>query len=203
MTKHHYSWLALGDSYTIGEGVPLHLSYPYQTLQLLRKKHFHFHAPEIIAQTGWTSFELADHLLHYNLSQQYDIVTLLIGVNNQYRNLPIEAYNTDLHFLIKKALHLVGGHSQRVILLSIPDWGVTPFAQDRDTAAIATAINSFNQVKASAAAEYGIHCIDITPYTRQAKEDASLLTTDQLHPSGAAYTVWAELLATQIATVLQ
>lgn len=203
MTKHHFSWLALGDSYTIGEGVPLHQSYPYQTLQLLRNNHFHFHAPEIIAQTGWTSFELADHLLHHTLSEQYDIVTLLIGVNNQYRNLPIESYTTDLHFLIKKALHLVAGNSHRVILLSIPDWGVTPFAQDRDTAAIATAINQFNQVKAATAAHYNIHCIDITTATRQAKHDHTLLTADQLHPSGKAYDTWAMMLAAQIESVIQ
>ncbi len=202
MTKHHFSWLALGDSYTIGEGVPLYHSYPYQTLQILRKNKLHFHAPEVIAQTGWTSFELADHLLHHIISDQYDFVTLLIGVNNQYRNLPIESYTTDLHLLIKKALNLVGGNSQRVILLSIPDWGVTPFAQDRDSTAIATAINQFNQAKASTALHYGINCIDITPATRLAKQDHNLLTTDQLHPSGSAYSIWANLLAAQIASVL-
>jgi hypothetical protein len=102
MSKHHYSYLALGDSYTIGESVPLHESFPYQTVQLLRKAGHHFHAPEIIAKTGWTSFELAEHMLHNKLNDQYDFVTLLIGVNNQYRELPVEEFANDFDFLLAK-----------------------------------------------------------------------------------------------------
>lgn len=203
MTKHYFTWLALGDSYTIGEGVPLHASYPYQTLQLLRSKHIHFHAPEIIAKTAWTTFELADQLLHTTLSEQYDFVTLLIGVNNQYRGLSVKEYKEDLEFLVKKAIHLAGGNSSRVILLSIPDWGVTPFAKDRDVAGISAEIDIFNYAKADVASAYKLHFIDITPATRKAKDDLSLLTTDQLHPSATAYAEWAGMLFEKITQVLK
>lgn len=203
MTKHHFTWLALGDSYTIGEGVPLYASYPYQTLQLLRRKHFHFHAPEIIAKTAWTTFELADQLLHTTLSDQYDFVTLLIGVNNQYRELSVEEYKEDLEFLVKKAIHLAGGNNSRVILISIPDWGVTPFAKDRDSVAISAAIDSFNAVKETLASAYKIHFINITPATRKAKDDLSLVTIDHLHPSASAYSEWATMLCEQMIKTLQ
>lgn len=203
MTKHHYTWLALGDSYTIGEGVPLHASYPYQTLQLLRRKHLQFHAPEIIAKTAWATFELADHLLHTTLAEQYDFVTLLIGVNNQYRELSIEEYKEDLEFLVKKSLHLAGGNTRRVILLSIPDWGITPFAKDRDIEAISVAIDAFNTAKEAVAAAYQIKFINITPHTRKAKDDLSFLTADQLHPSASAYAEWAAMLSEQIMQALK
>ena len=127
MTKHHFTYLALGDSYTIGESVALHQSFPYQTVQLLRKNGLHFHAPEIVAQTGWTSFELAEHLLHTSLNDTYDFVTLLIGVNNQYRGLGIEDYHNNFEFLLKKSLHYTSDKPERVIVLSIPDWTATPF----------------------------------------------------------------------------
>jgi len=102
MTKHNFTYLALGDSYTIGESVPLHESFPYQTVQLLRKNGLYFHAAEIIAKTGWTTFELAEHILHSRLNDHYDFVTLLIGVNNQYRSLSVEDYKTDFEFLLRK-----------------------------------------------------------------------------------------------------
>src|SRR5688572_11620272 len=105
MTRHFSSYLALGDSYTIGELVPLYESFPYQAVQLLRGEGLHFHAPEIVAKTGWTTSELAEHLLHTKLNEHYDFVTLLVGVNNQYRGLPIDDFKSDLEFLLKKALH--------------------------------------------------------------------------------------------------
>ena len=98
MTRHYFSYLALGDSYTIGESVPLHEGFPYQVVQLLRKKGIHFHAPEVVAKTGWTSFELADHILHTTLNEQYDFVSLLIGVNNQYRGLPVADFKEEFQF---------------------------------------------------------------------------------------------------------
>ena len=118
-------YLALGDSYTIGEAVPIHESFPYITTQLLRKEKISIHAPEMVAKTGWTSTELAEHLLHTQLNQQYDFVSLLIGVNNQYRNLSVDNFLNDFEFLVKKAIHLVAGKTERVIILSIPDWSCT------------------------------------------------------------------------------
>ena len=127
MSTHCHSLICLGDSYTIGESVALHAGFPYQTIQLLRSAGLHFHAPEIIAKTGWTSFELADHLIKQQLNESYDFVSLLIGVNNQYRGLDLESFSEDLSFLIKKAIHLTGGNSKQVFLMSIPDWTITTF----------------------------------------------------------------------------
>jgi hypothetical protein len=188
------SWLALGDSYTIGEGVPLHDSYPNQTIQLLRKNDYSFHAAEIVAKTGWTSFELAEHLLHHQYNEKYDFVSLLIGVNNQYRGLTVDSYREDLIFLVKKAIQWTGGNPQRVVLLSIPDWGVTPFAADRDKNQIASEIDGFNHILLDAAEQFRVSHIDVTSSTRQSGTDLSFLTSDQLHPSGKEYYTWACLL---------
>ncbi|HRH61001.1 MAG TPA: SGNH/GDSL hydrolase family protein [Chitinophagaceae bacterium] len=195
MTKHIFSYLALGDSYTIGEGVPLHESFPYQTVQLLRKKKLHFHAPEIVAKTGWTTSELAEHILHTKLNEHYDFVTLLIGVNNQYRGLAVDDYKNDFEFLLRKAIHFADEKKNHVIVLSVPDWGVTPFAKGRNAATIAGEINNYNEVNNEIASKYKVHYINITPETRKAKDDASLLTADKLHYSGKEHAVWAKLVA--------
>lgn len=192
MSKHHYTYLALGDSYTIGESVPLHESFPYQTIQLLRKSGHHFQAPEIIAKTGWTSSELAEQLLHTKLNESYDFISLLVGVNNQYRGLSIEEFKTDLAFLIRKAIHLSGEKPAHVILISIPDWGVTPFATKKDEKKIGEEINAYNQICESAANQFKTPFINITEETRKAKKDLSLLAGDHLHYSGKEHLIWAE-----------
>jgi len=202
MTKHHFNWLALGDSYTIGEGVPLHESFPYQTVQILRQKGWHMNAPEIVAKTGWTSFELAEHLLHTKLNEQYDFVTLLIGVNNQYRGLSVKDFSADLDFLIKKAIHLSAENSGKVMVISIPDWGVTPFAKEKDAATIAHEIDTFNNVVKEKAASYNTHYIPITHYTRLAKDDVSLLAIDQLHYSAKGMAYWAADVAQQMTEIM-
>jgi lysophospholipase L1-like esterase len=198
MTKHHFTFLALGDSYTIGESVPLHQSFPYQAVQLLRKAGLHFHAPEMVAKTGWTSSELAEHILHTRLNEQYDFVVLLIGVNNQYRGLPVDEFKTDFGFLLRKAIRFSGEHSNRVIVLSIPDWGSTPFAAKKDSKKVSQEIDSFNAVCEAVAKENKTHYLNITEETRKAKKDSSLLANDHLHYSGKAYAVWAEKLASVI-----
>jgi lysophospholipase L1-like esterase len=195
MSKHYHSLLALGDSYTIGESVPLHESFPYQAVQLLRKAGLPFHAPEIVAKTGWTSFELAEHILHTRLNEAYDFVTLLIGVNNQYRGLPAGEFETDFAFLLRKAIHLAGDRAGNVIVLSIPDWGVTPFAAKQDGKKIGEEIDRFNKICETTAMQMKTQFINITEDTRKAKKDASLLTSDHLHYSGKAHEVWAEKLA--------
>ena len=203
MTRHFYSWLALGDSYTIGEAVPLHESFPYQALQILRRQGFHFHAPEIIAKTGWTTAELAEHLLHTKLNEQYDFVTLLIGVNNQYRGLALDEYVSDLEFLLKKALHLAGGKTERVVVISIPDWGTTPFAADRDRPKIAAEIDRFNEAKKTLCEKQGIGFIDITTGQRAEGDDDSFITSDKLHPSGKEYTKWAQKVADRFTEIVK
>lgn len=198
MSKHIYTWLALGDSYTIGEGVPLHESFPYQAVQLLRRKGLGFHPPEIIAKTGWTTFELVEHILHIQLNEQYDFVTLLIGVNNQYRGLSGDDYTSDFEFLLRKAVHFAGGKANHVFVLSIPDWGVTPFAKNRNIKMISAEIDAFNKINKHIAAKYSVHYIDITESTRRASSDISLLTADHLHYSGKEHAVWATLVADAI-----
>ena len=198
MTKHYFSYLALGDSYTIGESVPLHEGFPYQVVQRLRKKGLHFHAPEVVAKTGWTSFELADHILHTQLNEHYDFVSLLIGVNNQYRGLQISEFENDFEYLLKKAIYFANNKPERVIVLSIPDWGVTPFAAERDTNKISQEIDAFNKVCEDKVKKLGGHFIDITTQTRLAKNDESLLASDKLHYSAKSHAVWAEKVASTI-----
>lgn len=189
---HYNTYLALGDSYTIGESVPLHQSFPYQAVQLLRKKGKHFHAPEIVAKTGWTTTELAEHILHTKLNAQYDFVTLLIGVNNQYRVLPLADFRSDFEFLIRKAIQFTGNKPSHVMVLSIPDWGFTPFAAGKDLQTISKQIDSFNSVCSALTNEAGAHYINITDETRTEKNNLQALASDQLHYSGITHLRWAE-----------
>ncbi len=193
--KHHYSYLALGDSYTIGESVPLHESFPYQVVQILRNTRIVIHAPEIVAKTGWTSFELAEHILHTQLNEQYDFVTLLMGVNNQYRGLSIKDFAEDFDFLLKKAIHFSGEKPAHIMVLSIPDWSVTPFGIKSTRNGISEEINAFNSICASAAKEKGAHFIDITDQTRSVLGKEGLLANDGLHYSAKSHAVWAGKVA--------
>ena len=202
MTKHYFTYLALGDSYTIGEGVPLYESFPYQTVQLLRAKGLHIHAPEIVATTGWTTLELAEHILNIKLNEDYDFVTLLIGVNNQYRGSSAEDYKNDFEFLLKKALHFADDKNDRVIVLSIPDWSVTPFAKEHDTKIISEEIEAFNKINEAISKQYKVHYIDVTDHVKESINDASVIAGDDLHPSGEAYAKWAEQVAAVIEKTL-
>ncbi|OQP68546.1 SGNH/GDSL hydrolase family protein [Niastella populi] len=193
-----YSYLALGDSYTIGEGVPVYDNFPYQTVQLLRKAGYAFYAPEIMAKTGWTTDELQSAIAASRLLPVYDVVSLLIGVNNQYRGRSIQEYTQQFEALLQQAIGFAGNKKEHVFVLSIPDWGVTPFAKDRNSATIAHEIDSFNAVNKLFAEKYGVHYIDITPGTRLAAHDLSLLATDQLHYSGKEHARWAIKLSEAI-----
>lgn len=203
MSKHYYTFLALGDSYTIGESLPLHESFPYQAIQLLRNNGQFFQAPEILAKTGWTSAELADHILHTKLNESYDFVSLLIGVNNQYRGLPVAEFISDFGFLLRKAIHLSGNKPSHVMVLSIPDWGHTPFATKRDTAKISSEINTLNEICEAAAKKAQTHFIPITEDTRKVKNNPELLAQDQLHYAAPMHHIWAEKINTVILSEIQ
>lgn len=192
--QHTHSYLALGDSYTIGESVPIHQSFPYITTQLLRQEKIAMHAPEMVAKTGWTSTELAEHLLHTQLNQHYDFVTLLIGVNNQYRNLSIDNFKNDFEFLVKKAIHFASGKNERVFILSIPDWGCTPFAADKNKEQIAKEIDAFNMVCKQTAKKFYTPFIDITTETRAFSTDPQAIAKDGLHFSYETHMIWAKKL---------
>lgn len=195
MNNQAYSYLALGDSYTIGESVLQTESFPYQTVLLLRNKGFDFKDPEIIAKTGWTTDELQKALDRYEFLPSYDFVTLLIGVNNQYRGRKAEEYGKEFERLLKQAIQFAGGKNNHVIVLSIPDWGITPFAEGRDRKKIASEIDEYNFINKKTAGLYKANYINITPGTREAIKDPGLLAKDGLHPSAKEYFRWAEKTA--------
>jgi lysophospholipase L1-like esterase len=190
-----FSYLALGDSYTIGEGVPLFQSYPYQAVQLLRSWGKSFHAPEIAAKSGWTTSELASHLDHTILNTSYDFVSLLIGVNNQYRGISSSFYALAFEELLARSITLASEKPERVFVLSIPDWSLTPFASGLENAKISEEIATYNGINQSLSDKYGVNYIDITRGSPETAKDLDFLTTDGLHPSGKAYQRWASMLA--------
>ena len=187
----------MGDSYTIGEQVPFYDNFPNQTVQLLRV-HFgqeiQFASAEIIAKTGWTTDELLSQMSQTNFLPKYDVVSLLIGVNNQYRGYSLEVYKTEFTALLHKAIAFSGGNNNRVFVLSIPDWGVTPFAADRDASKIATEIDAFNLACKEITEQHGCRFIDITTSQRVDGANAEFLAEDKLHPSGKEYGKWAAKL---------
>jgi lysophospholipase L1-like esterase len=190
-----HSYLALGDSYTIGESVPHHENFPNQVVQFLRRSGHDSHAPEIIAKTGWTTDELNEAIDNLNFRTSYDFVSLLIGVNNQYRGRSAEEYKTEFELLLKRAISFAGNNVNHVVVLSIPDWGITPFAEGRDRDQIAREIDTFNEINKKVSSQYKVQYIDITNWTREAVTDPSLLATDGLHPSSREYKRWAEKIS--------
>jgi lysophospholipase L1-like esterase len=187
-------YLSLGDSYTIGASVAPTERWPVQLAAQLRANGLIVTEPLIIARTGWTTDELMAGIERQQPQGPFDLVSLLIGVNDQYRGRSDDAYRRQLRQLLHSAITYAGGHPAHVIVLSIPDWSVTPFAAGQPRAAIAAAIDHFNAINRQEAAQAGAHYVDVTPVSRQALQDASLLATDGLHPSGKMYTQWVELV---------
>lgn len=202
MNPANLTYLALGDSYTIGEGVPKQESFPFQTFQLLNKAGYSFHKPTIVAKTGWTTDELQQAIAAASLDSNYDMVSLLIGVNNQYRGRSSTEYAAQFEALLQQAIAFAGHKPHHVFVLSIPDWGATPFAEGRDRAQITREIDQFNTINKAIAEKYLVHYIDITPGTRDAANDSSLVTADHLHPSGKEYSRWAEKLVEAVKKAL-
>ncbi|MBI3883872.1 MAG: SGNH/GDSL hydrolase family protein [Sphingobacteriales bacterium] len=195
-----HSYLALGDSYTIGQSVPDSDRYPVQLVHLLSKKGIQFSSPEIIARTGWTTGDLLHAIPPSKAS--YDIVTLLIGVNDQYQGLSRNQYRTAFAELLDSSIKYARNGAKCVIVLSIPDYSVTPFANSLDTAAIAREIDAFNAINKEISIAKGVNYLEITVSTRMAKFDDSLVAYDGLHPSGKEYKKWANRLAVLIKTIL-
>ncbi len=193
-----YKYLAIGDSYTIGETVPFSDNFPNQVARMMSSDS-NMVITRIIAKTGWTTDELKTGIIAANhaepLLNSYDFVSLLIGVNNQYRGRPVDNYKQEFEALLQKAIQYAGNRPERVVVLSIPDWGVTPFAADHDRAQIAADIDAYNAANKEISLRYAIHYIDITPWTREAAVDPALLAADGLHPSAKEYRRWAESVA--------
>jgi len=202
-TNMAHSYLALGDSYTIGESVLPSENFPAQTVQMLIQLGYDFKSPEIVAKTGWTTDELQNNINNHTFTPPYDIVTLLIGVNNQYRGRPVNTYKPEFENLLKQAIQFGDGKADHVFVLSIPDWGVTPFAAGRDRDQIAKEIDEYNAANKTISENYKVNYIDITPWTREAAIDLSLLAADGLHPSAKEYKRWSEKLADKIKAIIR
>jgi len=191
-------FLALGDSYTIGEGVPEAGRWPVQLAALLRARGVSLDAPRIIATTGWTTDELdaAIDAAHAAapIPTDHALVSLLIGVNNQYRGRSLAEYEVQFAGLLERAIEFAGGEASRVIVLAIPDWGVTPFAiqSGRDRAQIATQLDAFNLSAQRMTEARGARFVDTAPVSRERGGEVAMLADDGLHPSGAMYALWAE-----------
>jgi lysophospholipase L1-like esterase len=191
-------FLALGDSYTIGEGVAEPERWPNQLAVLLRARGIAIDDPRIIATTGWTTDELdagidAAHAREA-IPADHALVSLLIGVNNQYRGRTLDEYETQFAALLERAVGFAGGEATRVIVLAIPDWGVTPFAvqSGRDRAQIAAQLDAFNAAAARITNDRGVRFVDTAPVSRERGGEEAMLADDGLHPSGAMYARWAE-----------
>jgi len=189
-------FLALGDSYTIGESVPPTERWPVQLAALLRERGIPLEDPEIIAKTGWTTDELAAAIQRAAPQPPYALVSLLIGVNNQYRSWSQDTYRREFAALLQQAIDFAGGDPTHVIVLSIPDWGVTPFGarepRERTPEMISAEIAAFNIINQEETARFGARYVNITPISQGAADDLTLLASDQLHPSGKMYALWAE-----------
>jgi len=194
------SYLALGDSYTIGESVAQQESFPFQLQSLLKAQNIDVSSPRIIATTGWTTDELQSAIKQADIKVKYDFVTLLIGVNNQYRGYPIDTYKKEFAALLKTAIAFANGRKDHVFVVSIPDWGVTPFGKssDRDIKIIAQEIDAFNAANQEITLAAGVSYTNITPASRNATTDFALVAKDGLHPSGKMYASWATELSPKV-----
>jgi lysophospholipase L1-like esterase len=191
-------FLALGDSYTVGEGIFLEESWPYLLAQRLTSSGFPCSPPEVIAKTGWSSDELLAGIEAANPQGPYDIVTIMIGVNNQYRGRHRDTIVDDLHKLVDLALALAEGKPERVYVISIPDWGYSPFGQTKNPRLIRRQINAYNKVIAVETRRRISAYIDVTKLSRLATRAPQLNAADHLHPSGAMHHLWMERIATSV-----
>jgi lysophospholipase L1-like esterase len=203
----NHTMLCLGDSYTIGESVAESERFPMQTVELLKREGINFDKPTIIAKTGWTTDELATAIkeANYTAPPEGAYVTLLIGVNNQYRNRDAEEYRKQFVELLNTALHYAHGKKEHVFVLSIPDWGMTPFAESdsRGREEIGKAIDLFNSINKDESLKAHVNYIDITPISRQVNTHPDFVAGDGLHPSSKMYAEWARLLAREMEATMR
>lgn len=201
--KSSLSFIALGDSYTVGEAVEQENSWPYLLAMDLDAKGIKLNVEKVIATTGWTTDELLASIDKQEaklLEKTYDVVSLLIGVNNQYRGYSIEQYKKEFEVLLKKAITLAGGKNSHVFIVSIPDYGVTPFVKqnDKDAKKIATDLVQYNTIARELAEENQVVFFDITPISLKAIYDKSYIAKDGLHPSGKMYKEWVNYFSSAL-----
>ncbi len=192
------SYLALGDSYTYGLDVAQNQSYPYQLDSVLRLNGYKPAKPVVIARFGWTSADLLTGIKSANLTQPFDIVAIMIGVNDQNKGINTETFRSNLDQLITNAILLAKGHSSRVFVISIPDWSITPFAANMDKTQIAAAVQLFNTINQAEAGKFKVNYIDITALSELMGSDPTLVSSDGLHPSAKMYNLWVNLFYVKI-----
>jgi len=190
-------YLALGDSYTIGESVTEKDRWPNQLASQLSKTNNKEVKTSIIATTGWRTDNLMNAITIAKLKDEYDLVSLLIGVNNQYQGKSIEQFATEFEELLKTSIRLAQGNKENVFVVSIPDYGFTPYGQ-KNQSKISKEIDQFNDVSKKITDQYNVRYINITDISRQGMIQPSLVASDGLHPSGAMYSLWVERIAKQI-----
>ncbi|MBE7177218.1 MAG: SGNH/GDSL hydrolase family protein [Mucilaginibacter polytrichastri] len=188
-------YLALGDSYTVGYLVNPGENFPNQLVRKLRSGNIAMASPELIAHNGWNSRELLDGIAAKHPRGPYDLVTLLIGVNNQYRGYALPDYEADVKALLRKATALAGKNTTHVVMLSIPDWSLTPFAADKSPKQMALEVGDFNAINKKLAAEAGVTWIDLADVYAAVSRDPEMTETDGLHPSAKMYALWVEKIA--------
>jgi lysophospholipase L1-like esterase len=197
-----YSYLALGDSYTIGESVAEAERYPHQLADSLAKYGVSIERVDIVAQTGWRTDQLEDAIEGNSaLAETYDLVSLLIGVNNQFQGRPIAVYEQDFRALLDRAIDFAEGDRARVFVVSIPDYAFTPFGDGRVN--ISEGVDAFNEVNASITQEYGITYFNITPISRRGLDEPALVADDGLHPSAIQYAEWVSLMIPEVVEKLK
>lgn len=198
-----FLFLALGDSYTIGEGVEPKDNWPMQLSVGLRERGVELQTPQIIAATGWTTSNLGIAIDQENPQGVFDLVSLSIGVNNQYQGIPIRSFRGDFVGLLNRAIQFAGGDPSKVFVVSIPDYGVTPFGRRGNANRISQEIDDYNAIIKAVCTETGILYIDVNPISKMALNDASLLASDGLHPSGKMYAMWVDLMEDQVSEILK
>ena len=198
-----YSLLALGDSYTIGEGVEQAASWPYLLSERLESAESITLLPEVVARTGWTTSDLLNGIERQALATYYDVVSLLIGVNNQYRGLGLESYRSELLQLVEIAVALANNKRSSVVIVSIPDWGISPFEKDRDKEQVGREIDQYNHVNRSLAEEFGLRYVDVTGVSRTCSDRPLYFAADGLHPSGDQYELWIEPIVPVVKDMLK
>lgn len=196
------TWLALGDSYTIGQGVTENERYPFQTVQLLKAAGVTIDTLDYIAHTGWMTVDLMRNIEQAN-PRNHSIVSLLIGVNDQYQGVPAEDYRVRFRTALGKAIGLAGGKKENVVVISIPDYGVTPYSSQADTIKIRKEIDLFNEINREETGKFGCPYLYITTSSRMARDNRDLICPDGLHHSGLEYGKWAQGLAPLIQQMLK
>jgi lysophospholipase L1-like esterase len=204
--SHKHTYLALGDYYVLGEGIDEHERWPIQLEAALRGHELHINYPYFVANKTWTIDQLTKRLEEEEFDKHYDLITIQIGVNDEFKKKSISQFTVDVKALLTKVIALTGGKHGRIVVLSIPDWSATPFAKNHKSDAldaIAENINKYNQVLKKETIANGCHFVDVTDLSKKAAVDPTLTSSDGLHPSGAMYKLWVQKMYPTIIQALQ